>query len=243
MEIRRSALRWMTAALVAVLLGGCATTAQTGGAYDPLQPINRKVFAFNTALDQHLIGPVSKAYVKVTPAGVRTAVTNFFANAYQPWVVINDVLQLKMQQAVEDTGRFVFNTTFGLLGFIDVSTGFGLPAHHDDMGMTLAHWGVGAGPYLVLPVLGPTTLRDAPDVFVRSYTTPLQALSVAHQWELVGVQGINTRANVNSALQAVYQSLDPYVFMRESYLQRRNYLIHGGNAPAGGGLGSFDASQ
>lgn len=242
MNIRRSALRWVTALLVAALLGGCATTGRTSGTYDPLQPVNRKVFAFNTALDKNLIGPVSEAYVKVTPDGVRTAVTNFFANAYTPWVVINDVLQLKMEQAVEDTGRFVFNSTFGLLGFLDVSTGFGLPAHQDDIGMTLAHWGVGAGPYIVLPVLGPTTLRDAPNIFLRSYTTPLQALSVAHQWELTGANGVNTRANVNSALQAVYQSLDPYVFMRESYLQRRNYLIHGGK-PSADALDSLNGSQ
>lgn len=214
------------------VLAGCAHTQEALAAHDPLEPFNRVMYNFNDSLDRHLIGPVSNAYVEVTPQFVRQRVTSFFNNVSYPWVVINDLLQLKFRRGMSDTGRFLVNTTLGIGGLLDIATGFGLPQHDEDLGQTFGYWGAGEGVYLVLPVLGPNSLRDIADIPARTFVSPLQALDSTAQWSLMGLNGINTRANYSSAIRIREQSaLDPYVFTRSAYRQRREYLIDDGNVP------------
>lgn len=221
-------------------LGGCATGPEAAENGDPLEPFNRTMYDFNDVLDRNLIGPIADGYVAITPDPARTAVTNFFDNLLYPWVVINTWLQGKFTRGAEDAGRFMVNTTFGLLGLIDIATPMGLEAHDEDLGQTLAVWGMPEGAYLVLPVLGPNSVRDAPDLVARRSVNILDAFPELLENGLPVLNGINTRANLESAIRVRDRSaLDPYVFTREAYRQRRQNLIHDGDPPVEG----FDTVQ
>ena len=143
-----------------LLLSGCATTG-SGDPRDPFEGFNRGVYSFNQAMDTAVFDPLGKIYQAITPDIVDKGVTNFFSNLNDIAVVVNDVLQFKINQALSDTTRFIFNSTIGLLGFFDVSSHIDLPKHDEDFGQTLANWGIGSGPYLVIPFFGPATIRDA----------------------------------------------------------------------------------
>jgi phospholipid-binding lipoprotein MlaA len=231
--------RWCVAVTVLGLgLAGCATTtgpaAEDAGAYDPLEGINRPIYKFNDAIDRGLLRPAAKTYERIVPDPIRSAVNNFFNNAFEPTVIVNDVLQGKGKQAASDTGRFVVNTTVGLLGLFDVATGMGLERHNEDFGQTLAKWGFGAGPYLVVPFLGPTNVRDGiglaayygyfyPFTYIEDDTTRLTFLAL---------DVLNWRTNFLGATDMLDQAaLDPYIFTREAYLQKRRDLIYDGNPP------------
>lgn len=214
---------------------GCASTGGPVDPGDPFENYNRAMFEFNQKFDDGVAKPVATAYRKVTPNWVNTAITNFFGNLGDVVVVINDILQLKLKQTASDTARIMFNTTFGLLGFIDVSSHMDLPKHNEDFGQTLGYWGVPPGPYFVLPFIGPSTIRDTAGLGM-DYTqfTPLSrnTISVATRNSSYLVDYIDTRADLLSATRILKSAaLDPYTFTRDAYLQRRRYYVYDGNPP------------
>lgn len=216
--------------LLALAASGCATTKapEQEANPDPFEKANRKVYGFNTAVDKHVVKPISDTYVSVTPKAVQTGVSNFFTNLSNINVILNDLLQAKFKQGFADTARFAVNTTAGVLGLFDVATRLGLEQHDEDFGQTLGVWGVAPGPYLVLPLLGPATLRETPSFVVDTATNPAGILYPP----LLAVQAVDTRARAEGALKFIDEAaLDPYVFTREAYLQWRAYLVHDGEPP------------
>ncbi len=222
-----------TAALgcIALLLAGCATTGEPSPA-DPIQPINRGVYKFNDGLDRAVLKPVAKSYVRVTPAWFRTGVGNFFTNLSYPWTIINQVLQGKLLQAGQDTLRFALNTTLGLGGILDPASDANLPVHDEDLGQTLGKWGVPPGPYLMVPLFGPATLRDVPSRIAGSFLQPFYWYDIGNaRWFSLGLSVVDTRARLLPLDNAIARAFDPYAFIRDAYLQRQLYLVHDGNIP------------
>ena len=217
---------------ITISLSGCATTGvnewQTSSAKDdPYENINRKIFGFNDTVDDYVAKPISDAYKWVTPQFMQTGVYNFFSNLKGINVVINDVLQAKFAQSAHDTGRFALNTTMGLAGFVDVASHVGLEQNEEDFEQTLAVWGVPQGSYLVIPFLGPTTIRGIPGAAFDTAANPASYVGLPVQ--LISL--LNTRANAEGALKFIDEAaLDPYVFTRESFLQWRNNLATDGKA-------------
>lgn len=216
------------------LVTGCATN---GVKRDPLEPINRVVYSFNDIADKAVIKPVATIYQDAVPSPVRTGVTNFFSNMGDVLVIFNDVLQFKFDQAASDTTRLLTNTTFGILGIFDVASGWDLEKHDEDFGQTLGHWGVGSGPYLVLPLLGPSTLRDSAGLFlVDNHVDPVLAIEPAPDRNAtIVLKTINSRANLLGVSKVLDEAaLDPYSFLRDGYLQRRRSLVYDGKPPKDG---------
>ncbi|AMK75209.1 MULTISPECIES: VacJ family lipoprotein [Methylomonas] len=215
----------------ALLMPGCASTekrdeflANEAGHADPYEGFNRSMYGFNMSLDKYFFKPVSDGYKFITPDFVETGVNNFFSNLKGINVVLNDVLQGKFQQSASDAGRFLTNTTIGVAGLIDVASEVGLKNNVEDFGQTLAVWGVGQGAYLVLPVMGPTTIRDGGAGILDKAANPGTYVPGTGILE-----GINDRANAEGALNFINEAaLDPYVFTRESFLQYRRNLINDG---------------
>lgn len=218
--------------LVPVLLGGCATTADNP---DPWEPMNRKFHSFNLTLDRVIMQPVAETYVKILPQRIRTVISNFYDNLRMPKIILNGLLQGKGIQALDDTGRFIMNSTLGIGGLFDLASDVNLPLHDEDFGQTFAVWGIPQGPYLELPFIGPSTTRDVWDIPLSIYTNPLNPLfdiSSAYTIPVSVVGAVNARARVLAATRFRDESaLDTYVFQREAFLQRRNFLIHDGNPP------------
>jgi phospholipid-binding lipoprotein MlaA len=215
--------------LLALLLGGCATGPNPR---DPLENFNRKVYAFNERVDKAVLKPVARGYVAVVPALARRGVTNFFNNVDMIVTTINDGLQMKGTKVPVDVARFLTNTVFGLGGLIDVASELKIEHRYEDFGQTLGYWGSASGPYLVLPLLGPSTLRDgsgrAVDYFFSPYYYWDESSGIF--WTPLVVDAVNDRANLLSAEKFLDQAaLDRYAFLRDSYLQRRDYLIQDGN--------------
>lgn len=222
-------------ALLALVLGACAHTGGNTGEknVDPWEPFNRKVFDFNEGLDRAVIKPVATGYKKVVPGPVRKGVGNFFLNLTEPTTIVNDVLQGKVNQGVADLVRFVFNSSFGLLGVFDIATPMGLERHEEDFGQTFSVWGFDRGPYLVLPLLGPSTVTDTAGIIPATYLTDLRTYpgNTPETYVLLSANVIDTRARLLGASKVVELQLDPYIFRREAYLQRREQLIHDGDPP------------
>ncbi len=227
------------AAIAIVALAGCSTT-RSPDPRDPWEGMNRATFEFNDGFDNVLMRPLAEGYRFVLPSLARTAVTNFFSNLNDPWVAVNQLLQGKVERAIDDFGRFVWNSTFGLLGLIDVASDMGLPKHREDFGQTLAVWGVDFGPYLVLPILGPSSVRDGVGLIPDAYAfLPWQIPKwadfnhrVTWQWSLTGLDLVQTRASLLDATDLLEQAaLDRYAFLRNAYFQRRRNLIHDGDPP------------
>ncbi|KND58341.1 Surface lipoprotein [Candidatus Paraburkholderia schumanniana] len=213
----------------AVALTGCATvTTPIKG--DPFESYNRTMFTINDKIDQYALKPVAKGYVFVVPEPVRNSVTNFFSNIGDVYIAANNLLQLKIADGVSDIMRVAINTLFGVGGLFDVATIAKLPKHAGDFGLTLGHYGVPSGPYVVLPLLGPSTVRDTSGLVVDYFDNPLTYVSLASvSWALYGVNLVNTRANLLGATDVFADAaLDKYSFVRNAYLQRRQYLISGG---------------
>jgi phospholipid-binding lipoprotein MlaA len=212
------------------LLGACATN---GDPRDPLEPLNRSFYTFNDGLDTVLIKPAAEVYQGVIPPLARTGVSNFFSNLNDVTVTVNNLLQGKFSEALSDAGRLLINSTAGLFGLFDVATPAGLEKHDEDFGQTLGWWGVGDGPYLVLPFLGPRTTRDAAGLVVDWNTAPVSYVDpVRDRNQLVGLALISNRAQLLSTSNLLsVAALDEYEFLRDAYLQRRRNLIHDGNPP------------
>ena len=215
-------------ALALVVLPLCGAAAATPG--DPLEKLNRATYAFNDALDRMLARPAARAYVAVVPAALRKSVSNFTANLSYPEVIFNDALQGKFNDAASDMARLVLNTTIGIGGFLDPATRLGFQSHDEDFGQTLGHWGVPPGPYLMIPVLGPSDFRDAPGKLIDSYASPAKYVkSSKARYGLYLLRPFNTRVELLAADTALRNAYDPYVFVRNAYVARRNYLVHDGN--------------
>lgn len=218
---------------IMVLISGCATAPPGERNVDPFENVNRGFYQFNRDFDRAFLEPAADAYVEVTPRPIRTSVSNFFDNLGYLNVILNDFLQGKVKQGFWDTSRFVLNSTVGLAGLFDVATAVGLEEHNEDFGQTLGVWGAGSGPYLVLPLLGPSTVRDAPGIPVTAVSSPLFYVDQVAVTAPTGALGaVDVRARGIGAFQFIEEAaLDPYVFTREAYLQRRTFLIYDGNPP------------
>jgi phospholipid-binding lipoprotein MlaA len=212
------------------VLSGCATTHD---ARDPLEPINRGVYKFNDAVDTMFLKPVAQVYEAVTPTVARTGVSNVFANINDVVVALNNLLQGKFAEAASDVGRVLINTTAGLFGLFDVATPVGLEKHDEDFGQTLGYWGIGDGPYLVLPILGPRNLRDTGGLVVDSLTDPVTYIDPSRDRnQVMGLRLVSRRAELLGASQLLsVAALDEYEFVRDAYIQRRRNLIYDGNPP------------
>lgn len=229
---RLDAARTLCAAAALAVLCGCASPAKRVPS-DPLEPLNRAVYRFNDVADRYAVKPVAKVYDTIVPGPLKQGVRNFFSNLDDVVVVVNDLLQGRPDNFAHDSVRLVSNTVFGVLGIFDVASMRGIPKRSEDFGQTLAVWGVPSGPYLVLPFLGPSTLRDGPAKFVDATIDPVWQISnVPERNVTVGVRLVDTRASLLPAERLLEQaSVDRYSFLRDAYLQRRINLIHDGNPP------------
>jgi phospholipid-binding lipoprotein MlaA len=220
---------WAGFFVVLMVLAGAlfSPAAQATEVRDPLEPINRKIFAFNREVDRLVLEPVARGYVRVLPDFVRTGISNFFDNLLYPTVFVNQFLQGKFQLAVQDFGRFAINTTMGIGGLFDVASEVGLPEHDEDFGQTFGVWGITPGPYLVVPLWGPSTLRDGIGEVAGLYTNPMFYLEDdTTRYVAFGLSLIDTRAELLGAEELL--SGDEYLFMRDAYLQQRAFLVNDG---------------
>lgn len=217
---------------LALSVVGCAT-ANKEDPRDPWEGWNRNVQSFNDNLDDYVMKPVAQGYQTVTPEFVDKGITNFYSNIDDINVVLNDLLQFKLAQTGMDTGRLLINTVAGLGGFVDIASHMNLPKHNEDLDQTLGAWGVPAGPYFVVPLLGPSTPRGVVSLAADGATNPLYWINPAAIAYGTGtLKTIDTRADLLSATKIVDQaSVDRYEFIRNAYFQDRNYKIYDGNPP------------
>lgn len=224
----RLAVLWL------VLLSGCATANGEGDPRDPFEGFNRGVYRFNETVDEYIAQPVARGYVAVLHREVRIRVSNFFANIQDLLIGANNLLQGKFEDGVNDWARFAFNSTIGLFGIHDVASDFpGLEKHNEDFGQTLGRWGAGSGPYLILPFLGSSTVRDATGTAVDWAVQPVgEVRPIELRNTLYGLYFVDTRAQLLEASRILEEAaLDKYVFQRDAYLQRRRSLIYDGRPP------------
>ena len=217
-------------ALLLSLLAGCATT-NMGTPGDPLERMNRATYRFNDSVDRAVLRPVATGYRDHVPELVQQGIDNFLENLAFPTTIVNDLLQLKIKDTLVDLGRFAVNTTLGLGGLLDPASHFGIPKNDEDFGQTLGRWGVSAGPYVVVPFFGPSTVRDAPSIYVDAQTDLRVALHIDNsvEWALAGVSLVHRRSELlpfDAQFDAAY---DRYAFIRNAWLQRREYQVKDGN--------------
>jgi len=217
---------------VVLLLSACAS-GPNANPRDPLEPFNRGVYGFNDAVDRAVLKPVATVYRDTLPSAVRTGVGNFFANLRDVWSGVNNALQLKPLESAESFMRFGVNTVFGFWGVIDIASEMGISRHTKDFGHTLGYWGVGPGPYLVLPLLGPSTVRDTAALPVDSQGNLVSGISdVPTRNTTTAVSLLDQRARLLEASKMLDEvALDAYSFTRDAYLQRRRNAVFDGNPP------------
>jgi phospholipid-binding lipoprotein MlaA len=228
--MRRSS--WAILVLAIFMLSGCAS-GPNADSRDPLEPFNRGMYRFNDTVDRAVVKPVATAYRDVLPSPVRTGVTNFFANLQDAWSFVNNGLQLKGEAAGNSLMRFSVNTFLGLGGLLDIASEMQIERRTEDFGQTLGHWGVGAGPYLVLPLLGPSTLRDTAALPVDAQGNLVSGVGdVSTRNSLTTLSLLNRRARLLDASSILDQvALDPYTFTRDAFLQRRQNDVYDGYPP------------
>jgi phospholipid-binding lipoprotein MlaA len=210
------------------MLVGCASTTGPVNPQDPYENFNRKVFAFNMALDQAFMRPIAKVYDIVLPWPIKKGVSNVFDNIADVTSAANEILQLDIPQAITDIARVLINTTIGIGGLIDVATKVGIERDTEDFGVTLAHWGVKNTPYLVLPILGPFTIRDAIGYPINYFLLSPWGYMQTTSWQLMvaGLYFVQRRAELLVGDKVLDDAFDPYVFVRDAYLQRREFVIN-----------------
>lgn len=227
-------LRLWTASLAAALVLGTSGCATNGDPRDPLEPMNRAIFHFNDGFDALLVKPAAELYTgRLIPEFVRTGLRNFFSNINDVIVALNDLLQGKFSESSDDLGRIIINTTAGVLGFMDVATDAGLQKRTEDFGQTLGVWGFGGGPYIVLPILGPSNVRDTVGWVGDIYMWPITYVKPhSTRNALIVTRFVGIRADLLAATNVLEAAaLDRYTFVRDAYLQRRRNLIYDGNPP------------
>ncbi len=220
--------------LPALLVAGCASNPdRVTDPRDPLEPFNRAVFRFNTDFDNAFMRPLAKGYKAVTPEPVDRGITNFFSNIDDFTSFVNNILQFKMSRAGSDLGRIFMNSTVGVLGFFDVATNAGLPSYKEDFGQTLGYWGIPPGAYFMLPIFGPSNLRDTVGFAGDIVTDPFFSIETGEiYWGFATLRIVDFRADRLAAGEILTDAaLDPYVFLRDAYLQRRRNLVYDGNPP------------
>jgi len=219
----------LSASLVSVL-AACATT---GNPNDPIEGFNRGMFSANEVLDKAVIKPLAKGYEAVVLQPVRNGVANFYGNIGDVGIGVNDVLQGKLPDAINDFGRVMVNSSVGILGFMDVASDLGVEKHEQDFGLTLAHWGIGSGAYIVLPVFGPRTVRDSFGLVLDLAADPVGHYGhVATRNVLVATRMIDERTALLPAEEVIDEAaIDNYSYIRDAYLQRRRYLMYDGKPP------------
>ncbi len=225
-------MRAAAAAFILVFFSGCATV-QDPDPRDPWEGFNRGVYRFNEVVDEALARPVATAYRDVVHVELRDRVRNFFSNIGDVFIGVNNVLQGKFREGFDDFARVTFNSTLGLLGIHDIASEMGIEKHNEDFGQTFGWWGVGDGPYLVLPIFGSSTVRDGLGLALDTYTDPLgEVRPIDVRNSLVALRLTGTRADLLEASRILEQAaLDKYVFQRDAYLQRRRSLVYDGQAP------------
>jgi phospholipid-binding lipoprotein MlaA len=217
-----------------IFSSGCTTLEGPPNPDDPFESFNRSMFAFNETVDKYAFKPAAEGYNFIMPDIASKGVSNFFNNIDDIVVFFNELLQFKFAEAAATSARFVFNTTFGLLGLIDVSSDMGLPKHNEDFGQTLAVWGVGSGPYLVLPFIGPNNIRDTAGLGVDwTYFDPVFKRQTRNQTLVtLTIKYIDIRAGLLKASNILDDTVpDKYSFIRDAWIQRRQYLIYDGHPP------------
>ena len=219
-----------------MMLSGCASTQYVANERDPWQGFNRTMYGFNDGLDRALLKPAAKGYKAIAPDFVETGVRNFFDNLDDISVAVNNLLQGKVSNSFSDIGRLAINSTIGVLGLFDVASSMGLTKHDEDFGQTLGVWGMDSGPYIMWPIFGPSTLRDSPSLVVdRVLLNPLTYVEIktGERIAVVALDVVSVRAELLSLEETVDEiSTDKYTFIREAYLDRRDFLVHDGS-PAG----------
>jgi len=222
-----------TLLLCSLFLTGCSSLELSNYTKqkDPFEPLNRGVYVFNDTLDRALVKPIARGYVAVTPTPVKNMVDNFFSNLDDVVVTFNDLLQFKFEQAASDGSRVIFNSTFGLFGLFNITDQ--LPKHNEDFGQTLGYWGVPSGPYLMLPILGPSSIRDGSGRYADSFVSVIGNTDhVPTRNSAYVAEGINTRANLLEQEKVLDDAvIDRYSFIRDAYLMRRQNLVYDGNPP------------
>ena len=225
-------LNRLCAAGAVLLVAGCVTVGPASKD-DPLEPWNRAMYEVHQVVDGKIVKPAVQAYVDVTPRPIQSGIRNFFGNLDDVVSVMNDFLQWKLDKAGNDMGRVMINSFFGLGGIIDIASDAGIEKGNEDFGQTFGYWGIPQGPYLFIPLLGPTTVRDGTGWVIRAYTTPIGYIpDVPTRNILWGIGYLNERAQALQAESILDQaSLDRYTFLRRAYLQRRQYLVFDGAPP------------
>ncbi len=225
---------WIVAALL--LASGCASrqAAEQSGANDPFEPVNRVIYKFNDTGDRYVLRPVAVGYRRGLPSQIQAGIRNFFSNLTYPVTVVNALLQGKVRQAGHDGARLLVNSTIGLGGLFDPATRIGLVENDEDFGQTLGVWGVPEGPYLVLPLLGPRTTRHAVGTAADSPLTPFMGVTEGRLNLSLGlwlVYNVDKRSRLLDLDQQVFEAFDPYLFVRDAYLQNRRYNVRDGRMP------------
>jgi phospholipid-binding lipoprotein MlaA len=238
-------IRLLLLAFLTTVLAGCATsstnnTDSRSASVDPYEGFNRRVYGFNSGVDKYFLKPVTKTYRFITPDFVEKGISNFFSNLLEIRNIVNALLQGKGGKAIDYSGRFVFNSTIGLGGLFDVASPMGIEkTEGEDFGQTLGAWGVGSGPYIVLPFLGPSNFRDGVSLPVDIYADPVTYLESSHARNgLTFLEIVDTRAQLLETEKLL--SGDRYVFIRDAYLQRRDYLVNDGEVEDTFGTSSDD---
>lgn len=218
---------WLLSAIVFCIISGCASGPRANPT-DPLEPFNRQMFAFNDGIDQAVLKPVAQGYRAITPQPIRAGVNNFFNNLQDLWSALNGVLQLRPIVATDNFMRFSVNTFFGLGGVLNVAEEMGIERHPEDFGKTLGRWGVPSGPYLVFPLVGPTTLRDSTTIVLENKYDPISYIDHIKTRNVTTVlRVVDTRANLLRLTDLLDEAaLDKYSFTRDAFLQRRRAEIY-----------------
>ena len=217
------------AVVLCLCLSACATPmAERSDPRDPYENLNRKVFVVNQVFDQVLLKPVAKGYSNYAPDFIQTTIGNFFGNLADVWTAVNNFLQGKPREGIQDTGRVAVNTVFGVAGLADVATKFGLPKHQEDFGQTLGVWGVKPGPYVMLPLFGPSTMRDALAKPLDLYADPLNLSTSADvEYSLRAMRLVDDRARLLPTTDMIEKvALDPYQFVRDAHFQQREARVN-----------------
>jgi phospholipid-binding lipoprotein MlaA len=218
---------------IALLGSGCASAPGRTANDDRFEGLNRGIYKFNDTVDRATLKPIAKGYKKITPQWFRIGVGNFFLNISYPATIVNQFLQGKAKLGLQDTGRFLLNSTLGVVGLVDVATPMGLQVNDEDFGQTLAVWGVNSGPYVTLPFFGPSSIRDAPSRIADYFLGPLTYFEIPWEvtWGMRAFDIVHSRAELLALEPTLRRTYDPYAFMRDAWIQQREFNIYDGNPP------------